>query len=392
MMDIVCFSQNNWEKRWARKQHLMHKFSLHEKAGKVLYIEPAVTLLRLLVNPFKELSNKENRSRWMRALFSRTTKYNDSLYIYTPIALFVFEWRVYGFYKLNRFLSIIFIRLKMFGLGIKKPVLWLYNPHDHCLLKWFKPRIRSCFDWAEVWTEYFKTVAKIDVPNIENMENKMLQDVDIVFTCTEYMYDKAKTINNNTYLLRSGADIDFFKGKHDLPNDMKKLPKPIVGYTGTLSARVNVKWVEFLSKQLPNISIVFVGGIHSQDRVDSLSLKKCSNVYLLGLKSYWDIAPYYANIDVFILPYIPEKVQSEVTKIYECFVTGKPIVVSNLRQFERLKDIVSLADNKENFVECVKTALKENGGHKVKLRQELANSASWIKRVQEIINVLDLAQ
>ena len=115
-------------------------------------------------------------------------------------------------------------------------------------------------------------------------------------------------------------------------------------------------------------------------------------MYLLGLKSYWDIAPYYANIDVFILPYIPEKVQSEVTKIYECFVTGKPIVVSNLRQFERLKDIVSLADNKENFVECVKTALKENGGHKVKLRQELANSASWIKRVQEIINVLDLAQ
>ena len=120
MIDIVCFSQNNWEKRWARKQHLMHKFSQHENVRKVLYIEPAVTLFRLLLNPFKELNTKAKRSRWKRALLSKEYAYSDSLYIYTVIALLPFSWKVYGIYRLNSFLSLFFQRFEHLYIGISQ--------------------------------------------------------------------------------------------------------------------------------------------------------------------------------------------------------------------------------------------------------------------------------
>ena len=155
--DFICFSVNNWEKRRARKQQFMLHLALRQDVGGVLYVEPALNLWRLFLFPFSELRSRENRRRWMRAINFKIehSPESEKLFIFTPLFLVPFSFRFQPIYNLNLYISLFVIKSKSDRLGFKNIVLWLYHPFDYCLLKWFKNRMVSCFDWAEDWAEYF---------------------------------------------------------------------------------------------------------------------------------------------------------------------------------------------------------------------------------------------
>jgi len=388
-IDFVCFSQNTWEKRRARKQQFMLHLSFREDVDKVFYVEPPLNLFRLILLPFSELRTKGNRGRWLRALKFKIERSSESqkLFIYTPIFFIPFSFRIQAIHNLNRYISLLIIKTKLKRLNFENIVLWLYHPFDYCILKWFKDRMVSCFDWAEDWAEFFVEYPLKKRKYISYLEEKIIKEVDLVFVVSQVLLKRAQKLNKNSHQILDGTVPEIFDNYDGrIPDEMKKIPHPILGYTGTVNKRVDMDLITELSLQLPQSSIVLVGNIlYPLEKLKRVTHK---NIFFLGGKKYNELPNYMMNFDICILPYIPFYLQSPPTKIYDYLATGKPVVSSNIPEMDRFKDCIKTARTNSEFIEFVKESLGEDNPELQELRREKARKNSWLSRTQEIIDII----
>lgn len=389
-MDFVCFSVNNWEKRRARKQQFMLHLSKREDVGKVLYIEPPLNFFRLIFFPWIELKTTEGRRRWRRALVGALDPVTNKLWVATPIFFIPFSFRVNFFYKANLYLTNVWVARIARQNHFQDIVLWLYHPLDEPLLRWFKERRVACFDWAEEWTEYFKEFTEKGRGHLKKAQEAIIAGVDCVFVVSKRLLDKAKTLNPNSYFIHDGVIPEIFSAyKGAIPQDLKNIKHPIIGYSGTFYDRVDIDLVKSLSRALPDCSLVFVGNIQ-HDRVDITSLKGASikNIYFLGVKDYEELPGYLMNFDVCILPYYASQLISSPTKIYDYLACGKPVVATGLSELEYLREWVKLADSGEKFIQLVKESLFEKDSVLIQKRIQKARENSWAVHAEEIIGIV----
>jgi len=124
MMDFVCFSQNYWEKRKARKQQFMLHLSKRADVGKVLYIEPPLfNIFRLLFFPVSQLKDPDHRKRWKRALSFKIEPLSNDFFLFTPLYFFPFSFHFQFIYDINLFISFLIIKSKIKKLGFKITIL-----------------------------------------------------------------------------------------------------------------------------------------------------------------------------------------------------------------------------------------------------------------------------
>jgi hypothetical protein len=389
MIDFICFSINNWQKRKARKQQFMLHFSRIGSVGKVLYVEPALQLARLLVFPFTELGSVENRRRWMRGLCFRVEPLSDKLFIFTPLFIFPFAYRSEAIYTLNLFFSSAIIKCKCRRLGLRNPVLWFYHPWDYPLLKFFRSRILSVFDWAEEWSEYFTELKPGRRKKTKALEQKIIREVDLVFTVSQKLLEEARKERGDAYRILDGTVFEVFDGaRGSVADDMKDIRKPIAGYLGTVSDRMDIGLLQALSKRFPALSIVLIGDI-LYPRVDVAQLRGCKNIYLLGGRSYEELGKYSCAFDVCILPYVMRPSTSQPTKIYDYLATGKPVVSVFLLELADFAGLIRLARTQEEFIELVREALEEHDAALAEARRQKARDNSWSARVEETLSIIE---
>lgn len=388
-MDFVCFSVNNWEKRRARKQQFMLHLSLRPDVDRVLYVEPAMSVWRSLIFFRRERATEESRSRWQRAWAGRMEAVPDSgkLFIYTPLSLFPGAFHFFLLYQWNLWLINFFLRRRLRRGGFEDIVLWLYHPFDAPLLDWFKPRRASCFDWAEKWSEYFLEYQGARQNDMARQEDEIVRRADIVFVASERLQELARPLRERSFLLRDGTIpgiFEFYRG--GIPGDLKDIPRPIVGYIGTFSDRMDLALLRRLSQRLSHCSFVFVGEVHTA-RVDIAPLSALKNIYFLGGKPYGSLPGYIAHFDVCLLPYVFDPKTSSPTKIFDYLAGGRPIVATALPELAYLRDVVVLARTPEEFVEAIERCLREGPGDS-DARRQIAREHSWAKRSEEIMRLL----
>jgi len=384
MIDFVCFSLNNWEKRKARKQQFMLHLSKREDVGQVLYVEPPINIFRLLFFPVSELNGAENRKRWLRALKCKTEAISNKLFIFTPIFFIPFAFRIQLIYNLNLFFSYLIIRLKTRRLQFKNIVLWVYHPFDYALLRWFRDKKASIFDWAEDWADYFIEFSALKRNKIKLLEERIVNEVDIVFVVSKKLLNRANVINKHSYQILDGSSLDLFLKEVPIPKDIVNLQRPIIGYTGTITERIDIELIEFISECLPKATILFIGDILNQ-RVNISSLKERKNIHFLGVKSYEELPAYIKNFDVCILPYRTDLELSPPTKIFDYLASGRPVISTNIPEINWLKDCIEFSKTKEQFLEFIKNALRNDSLGSKRFRIEMAQKNSWSSRAAQIM-------
>jgi glycosyltransferase involved in cell wall biosynthesis len=379
---------NKWEKRKARKQQFMLHLSKRDDVQTVVYVEPPLNLFRLLLLPFLELNNGENRRRWKRALLFKLEELSPKLLLYTPLFPVPFAFRVTAIYNFDLYLSSLLLRWKLRRLALENTVVWLYHPFDRGVLDHFRDRVLSVFDWAEAWSRYFTEFGSQKREQIKALELDIIKRVDLVFTVSQHLLGQARAVNPHSYQLFDGTVPELFDHCEDIiPADMKNLPHPILGYAGLVHDRIDFDLIEQLSDRLPHCSLVFLGHIaRSTDRIRQLSQR--SNVHFLGLKDYAELPAYMAAVDVCLLPYIPDTVTSPATKIFDYLATGKPTVSTDLVEMDRFRHLVKLARTSEEFIDKVRECLAENSPELAAQRKEEARRNSWALRTQEIMDTL----
>ena len=148
------------------------------------------------------------------------------------------------------------------------------------------------------------------------------------------------------------------------PADLARLPRPILGYVGTLEDRVDWRLLTRVSAALPRASIVIVGrpaarrqGVWFDDYLRCLARP---NVHLLGWRPQEQIHDYNRAFDVCLIPYRtdhPFNRACSPTKIMDYMGTGRPIVSTALPECQLYDHLFHVADSAEGFVDSVRAIL-----------------------------------
>lgn len=219
------------------------------------------------------------------------------------------------------------------------------------------------------------------------IEAELMRKSDLITANSTYLADHARQFNTHSYYVGQGCDVSLFDKAliTSVPEDIATIPKPIIGYIGALfSLRLDIEVLVYLAKQRPEWSIVLVGP--EDEAFKNSELHQISNVYFLGSKKMEELPLYLNPFDVALNP---QKL-NEVTignyprKIDEYLAMGKPTVATLTKAMEVFKDYTYLAETKEDYLELVEKALKENTPELEEEREIFARSHTWENNVKEI--------
>ncbi len=218
-------------------------------------------------------------------------------------------------------------------------------------------------------------------------ENELMQKSDLVVANSVYLQQIAREVNPNSFYVGQGCDLSLFnpKIKFETPTELKKIKKPLIGYIGALkSSRLDIETIEYLAKSRSDWSIVLVGPEDAEFKKSDLH--QLPNVHFIGSRPMDKLPSYLSAFDVAFNPQAlnPLTIGNYPRKIDEYLALGKAVVATKTETMGVFKEHCYLARDKEEYVQLVETALKEDSDDKRQARIKFASSHSWENNVKEI--------
>lgn len=225
------------------------------------------------------------------------------------------------------------------------------------------------------------------------LEPRLVRKSDAVI-CNSYDFEKYnKQFNRNSYYIGNGVDLELFdiENQYEIPNELKNISKPIIGYVGALlSLRLDVDLMIASAIDNPDRSYVFIGP--EDDDFAKSKLHELENVYFLG-KRHKNIVPAYINyFDVCINPQIVNEVTigNFPLKIVEYLSLGKPVVAIETNTMNELfSDVTYIAKDQKEFDELIDRALAEDSAERKQERVNFTKQFSWNRVAHNVLNVIE---
>jgi len=171
----------------------------------------------------------------------------------------------------------------------------------------------------------------------------------IAKTTAKTLYEQYSTIygEDKVHYLPNGFDAGLFsKNNSEVPQDMRNIPKPIIGFVGVLFEFFDYDLIGYIAQRNPDKSVVLIGPTEPPAAKDLARLRKYKNIHLLGTKPREVIPSYIHSFDLCINPFKINEVSrsANLLKIYEYLVCGKPVVSTDMESLKLDKLISSEID------------------------------------------------
>lgn len=267
------------------------------------------------------------------------------------------------------------------------PLLWVYSPMDyHWAAGQFDARgvVYDCMDELS----QFRGAS----PELVHREERLLQDADLVFTGGYELMTKKSKVHPNVHFFGCGVEYAHFGQAQDaskpVPEDVKDIAHPIVGWFGVVDERVDYDLVREVAKLRPQVNFVFVGPVV---KVDPADLPQAENLHWLGGRDYKVLPDYCRAYDVCMMPFALNEATQYInpTKALEYLATGKPVVSTPVSDVVRqYTDTVLIAKTAEDFAACIDRALNSPDQVMIDRGIERARECSWertVERMQDLI-------
>jgi teichuronic acid biosynthesis glycosyltransferase TuaH len=176
------------------------------------------------------------------------------------------------------------------------------------------------------------------------------------------------------------------------PAEYGSLPRPLLGYTGSVDERLDFEQVLALADRFHQGSIVFVGSMSPRvSAATRAALSSRANIHLLGPRSRDELPAYIRHLDVALMPYgesLFTRYQSPM-KLWEYLYAGPPIVGSGSAELRRFPPpLVNYAESPEQSPAMVEQALADpSSGREERRRFALANT--WEDRASELDGLVE---
>lgn len=150
-------------------------------------------------------------------------------------------------------------------------------------------------------------------------------------------------------VIRNGVDVERFTRNYSEPEELRRIPRPIVGIGAKVSHLVDVELLNNLIEDHKDINFVLVGQILDRGRFHAIH--RAPNFHYLGDKHYDQYPAYVKHFDVCVLPYVSssEGHGQDSIKVYEYLAAGRKVLALKGCGVDHLSDYLTLADNIGDF-------------------------------------------
>ncbi|MEJ7735805.1 MAG: glycosyltransferase [Chitinophagaceae bacterium] len=231
---------------------------------------------------------------------------------------------------------------------------------------------------------YFSTHGK-------RLEPKMIAKVNMVSTNSEYLMNYALKYNPNSHFVGQGCDLTLFTADNfDIPEDVKPLKRPIIGYTGALlTTRLDIDIIRRIALYNKDWSVVLVGS--EDDNFRNSDLHRFENIHFLGRKKRTEIPAYINSFDVCINPQAVNEmtIGNYPLKADEYLAMGKPIVATRTEGMKMFEEYSFLCETPVDYIHGIEQLLAEpQTPVLINSRKSFASSHNWESCVEHLDKAL----
>ncbi len=373
---ILCVTVSDWDGPRRGRHHIMQHLA---SQNQVIWVEKALYWPEITYTPL---------SRFFHFL-KPPPEPVPGLRVLSPPPAFPLLDKIRGLDQINGFILLLWLKYKLWRLGFNPTILWCFSPYAHQLMGHWQDALNlyHCHD------PFFE----LGYPRSED-EKKLCRKADLVFTVSPRLVDNRRQLNPRCFAIPQAVETIFLNQTHpDMPEDLKPLKKPLIGFVGVISSLIDLDLIEHLTDRHPEWSIVLVGPVHHlemtpQER-DRWARVARQNLFLLGGKKKAEVPAYLYSLDVVICPYRQVMAETYITiplKFFECLAMGKPIVTTPYGGDYRgiPEDLYAWADTYEEFVAQIERALAEDNEERQQKRTAYAQQNSMSKRVNQMANYI----
>lgn len=225
------------------------------------------------------------------------------------------------------------------------------------------------------------------------LEPKLIAKADVVVNNSTLYAEYGAQFTKHSYMIGQGCDVSLFNDEDDsipVAEDLKEIPKPIIGYVGFLSSRrLDIDLLIHIATTKKEWQIVLVGP--EDDNFKNSKLHQIENVHFLGSRDSSELPSYIKGFDVCTNPQLinDATIGNYPRKIDEYLAMGKPTAATATKAMEYFKENTYLATTYDEWVDEVQKALDENSETLQKQRRACGMSHSWENNVKEIYKYID---
>lgn len=170
------------------------------------------------------------------------------------------------------------------------------------------------------------------------------------------------------------------------PADLAHLPRPLLGYVGSLEDRIDWHLLERLAHDFREGSLVLIG--REPEAAPQASwyqayerTKALPNVHRLGWKTQEEIGRYNAAFDVCLIPYLVDHPFNRAacpTKVMDYMATSRPVVTTALPECRLYGELFAVAESPADFTAAVRRIVAQGSDDgRARLRWETARASTW---------------
>ncbi len=372
--DILCFS-HDWTGDPLSKTHLMRVLS---RENRILWINAIAN--RMPTASSKDLSRIVKK---LKSFAEPVREVEPNIHVLNPLAI-----PTYGNEAVRRFnqtLLISQVKKAMRKLQFQNPLNMVFNPAAGLLAGKLgeSELIYYCVD------EYtaFTGVAS----GLREIEEDLFRKAALVVVSAEKLFESKRHFNENTFVIRHGTDWNHFRKSLSentkIPDEIKNLPKPIIGFHGLLADWVDFELLKKTAEHFKNGSVVLIGKITVDAEKKIKILDNIPNIHFLGRKPYAELPNFCKGFDVALNPFEINELTlaANPLKVREYLAAGLPVVSTDIPEVRILENCL-IGENHRDFIEKIEFALA-NPQPKEKISDAVCHE-SWEAKIEELREIL----
>ncbi|MDC0498907.1 YdcF family protein [Alphaproteobacteria bacterium] len=379
---FIILSSIEWNTIWQTQQKLAISLS---KKNNVLFVEntgvrsPRIKDVKRIRERFKN---------WIKST-GGFRQYKEKLLIYYPIIIPLPYSLIIK--KINQFLILRSIKkwLKIHNSGNLILITFIPSPLSISLIEKISPNVLIYY-CANQMSGHNKEHNKL-----LKWENKLLHKSDSVFVISELLKENALKYNKNVKKFPGGVEFERYEEAFNatyLPEKIKNLKEPIVGYIGAITEIFDMKLVEYVVSHNTDYTFIFIGPRF----IDCSKLSNNKNVILLDQINKDELPYFMKKFNVGIIPYVVNDFTNNVysSKLNEYLSLGIPVVSTNLHEISHFnlinQNVIDVAFDEVSFSNYIKKNIQYINQDLKVIRRNVAKSNSWENRFKEINSYINL--
>jgi hypothetical protein len=221
-----------------------------------------------------------------------------------------------------------FIRDETARIGMHRPILWFYwwffpelAELPHSLTVYDNIDDHGAYEHNRRWTSVLRAT--------DALEQRLLKSVDLAYALSPELAGRLRLVHPGMSTQTPGIDaasVTSALAEPDRPRDVASLPRPLVGYAGQISNRLDWSLISGLAQSRPEWTFAFIGGERPSE------LASGPNLHFLPGRPYPEIMRAIREFDIGLVPWIdsPATRGAYSYKALDYLAAGKQVVATSL--------------------------------------------------------------